>query len=176
MPITLDETVSFATVAEADERAVWSRFSPVRAAAWLAATGDANVELKKSALITATEDINSVLGSGLYVIGDPIDAEQALVFPNEDYPTDFPQNLVAATIELAFTLLPTAASEPLDPVVNDKKRIKADDVDIEYFAPKERAAVSVERWPGIVQRLLAPFLQILVTEGVWGQGTAVRTS
>lgn len=181
MPITLETTVgsadanAYADVTAADARAALRAVSPL-AAAWAAST---DTERKKSALITATMEINSVLSSGLYLSGTPLTDTQALFFPTEDYPADYPQFLVDATIELAFTLLPaaiTATSEPLDPVVNDKKRIKADDVEVEYFAPAKTEVVSAARWPGIVQRLLAPLLQILVTEGVWGTGEALRTS
>lgn len=178
MAITLDADVgsptanSYATVEEADARAELRAVSPL-AAAWLVSSDD---ERKKSALISATMDIDAVLSSGLYFVGESATGAQALLFPLADSPGELPENLVAATIELAFTLLPTATSEPLDPVVSDKKSIKADDVTIEYFAPAARVATSVERWPGIVQRLLAPFLQILVTEGVWGTGLSVRTS
>ena len=180
MPITLVTTVgdatsnSYATLAEANTRAELRAVSPL-AAAWLANT--TNDERKKSALVSATMDIDSVLRSEAFLSGEPLSDTQALFFPTDEYPVAYPPNLVAATIELAFTLLPTAASEPLDPVVNDKKRIKVDDVEVEYFAPAARDAVaSVERWPATVQRLLAPWLQLLVTEGVWGTGEAIRTS
>jgi hypothetical protein len=163
---------SYADVDQADERALLRAVSPL-AAAWAASS---DTERKKSALISATMDEDAVFSSEFYESGVPLTDEQALFFPTEDFPDDYPANLVAATIELAFTLLPTAASEPLDPVVNDKKRVKADDVEVEYFAPSSRDATSIERWPGIVQRLLAPFLTILVTAGVWGTGTADRTS
>lgn len=178
MPITLTTTVgdpaanSYADVAQADARALLRAVSPL-AAAWTAST---DIERKKSALISATMDEDSVFESGLYLSGTPSTDTQALFFPTVDYPAAYPQNLVDATIELAFTLLPTAASEPLEPVVNDKKRIKADDVDIEYFAPESPGATSVERWPFLVQRLLAPFLEVLVTAGLWGTGEAIRTS
>jgi len=178
VPITLTTTVgdssanSYADVTEADARAAIRFVSPL-AAAWLASS---DTERKKSALISATADIDSVFRSGVYNSGEPLTESQALFFPTEDYPDAYPANLVAATIELAFTLLPTAASEPLDPVVNDKKRVKASNVEVEYFAPGEREATSLERWPSLVQRLLAPWLQVVVTEGIWGTGTAVRTS
>lgn len=178
MSITLDATVggaasnAYSDVTEADARAATRIVSPL-AAAWLASS---ETERKKSALITASLDEDAVFASGLYDAGERLTDTQALFFPTEDYPDAYPLNLVAATIELAFTLLPIAASEPLDPVVNDKKRVKADDTEVEYFAPEKREATAVERWPGIVRRLLSPWLRLLVTSGVWGTGTAVRTS
>lgn len=178
MPITLTTTVgdasanSYADVAQADARAALRIVSPL-AAAWL---GSAETERKKSALISATMDIDSIVSSEFDFYGEKASETQALEFPRDDSPASYPANLVAATIELAFTLLPTAASEPLDPVVSNTKRVKSDQDEVEFFAPAKRDATSLDRWPRIVQRLMASLIRFLVTSGDWGTGEVVRTS
>lgn len=183
MPITLDATVAgpaanaYADVAAADARAALNLVNPL-AVAWAASV---NTERKKSALILATSDIDTIPSAEVDFIGERATSTQALEFPRDEDPnntpsTALPPRLIAATIEYAFTLFPTVTTDPFAVAVNDKKSVTAGDVSVEWFEPSDDSvAYALSRFPAIVQRLLWPLLEF-VTASTWGSGTAIRMS
>lgn len=179
MAVDLDATVggaesnSYSTVANADSLAS-ARVGP-SAASWVDSTDD---DAKAQALITATLAIDS-----LPFIGVRSSSTQALEWPRTSaktitgrlYASDsLPYSLVAATVELAINYLANASSDVTSPVANDKKKVKAGDVEVEYFTPSnDDSALSM--FPDLVARLLEQLVLVPVV-GVWGSGTAVRAS
>lgn len=178
---TVDATVggsaanSYATVAAASAYAL-NIVGPT-AVAWAAKTADQ----KAQALITATLAIDS-----LPFIGSIATGTQSLEWPRSGaytatgrlFASDvLPARLVNATIETALNYAVDSTSDVLNPLANDKKRVQAGDVSVEYFAPTDSDdEAMLLGFPSFVQALLAPLLRSLVYEGVYGTGTAVRGS
>ena len=163
---------SYADLAEADAFAE-TRIG-AQAAAWFAST---DTDAKARALITATRDIDSIPSLEVDFYGARATDTQSLEFPRDSDGGVLPQRLIDATIELAIIYLANpAASDPLNPSFNDKKKVQSGDDSVEWFAPpKEDIALSITRFPAIVQRLLGPLL-VWLTVSNWGSGTAIRVS
>ncbi len=147
------------------------------ATAWAAKTADQ----KAQALITATLAIDA-----LPFIGSIATTTQSLEWPRIGAYTatgrlfasdTLPARLVNATIETALNYAVDTTSDVLNPLANDKKRVQAGDVEVEYFAPSDSDDEAL-LWgfPWFVRSLLAPLIRSLVYEGVYGVGTAVRGS
>jgi hypothetical protein len=185
MPLTITTTVggasanSYSDVATADAAALYRVGST--GTAWTALTSDQKIQ----ALVTATRDIDTLLFKG-----DRASSTQALEWPRTgtDYAaTVLPAPLVNATVELAFSYAPAfAVGATIDPLNPDTSaaRIKEDTVGpitTVYFEPAPAPdvygaeATGLERFPGIVQRLLAPLVW-LAAVNVWGSAAVVRSS
>jgi len=181
MPVTVIATVggstsnSYATVAAADAYAL-NVVGP-SASAWAAKTADQ----KAQALITATLAIDA-----LPFIGSLATVTQSLEWPRFNARTStgrlfssdtLPTRLVNATIITALDYSVDATSDVLSPLANDKKRVQAGDVEVEYFAPtvNDYDAMLIG-FPSFVKALLAPLLRSLSLADYWGVGTALRGS
>lgn len=185
MPLTLVATAgasnanAYADVATASAAAAYRIGAD--AVAWLALSADQKIQ----SLVTATRDIDTLLFTG-----DRATSTQALEWPRTgtDYAdTVLPATLVSATIELAFSYAPAfAVGATIDPLNPDTtaarlKREKVGPLESEWFAPATgpdvygAEATGLERFPGIVQRLLAPLLW-LAAVNTWGSAAVVRTS
>lgn len=153
--------------------------------AFVALTSDQRIQ----ALVTAARDIDSLGdtrddGWLIDFIGERTDDTQALQFPRSG--TDFdddelPPNLVEANIELAISYAPAFVAGYTGDVLNPDtttarvKRKKIDVLETEYFAPGP-TGTALERFPGMVQRLLASLLDYTQIVGAWGTGEVIRGS
>jgi hypothetical protein len=149
----------------------------VGGASWLALTQDQ----KDQAAATATRDIDSIGDSFVGVIADD---DQLLEWPRTgtDYSSDaWPQRLVDAAIELMFSYVPafaTGASIDVlnpDPNASNIKREKIGPIETEYFAARTVEATALERFPAVVQRLLAGLVRTSNTSA-WGSASVSRAS
>lgn len=183
MPLTLVATPgsssanAYATVVEATAIADYRLGS----AGWTSLSSDQKIQ----ALVTAARDIDSLEGSAPGLIGGFLGERssdtQALAWPRagSDYDEDeLPKTLVDANIELALSYTPVIAAGTdvlnTDRTNGNVKRKKVDVLETEFFAPNEDGALSMERFPPIVQRLLTPL--VLVATDVWGTGDVTRSS
>ncbi len=137
------------------------------------AFGDLSADQQVQALVTATRDIDSTPG----LAGSPGTSAQALFFPRTGDGGVLPPAVVSACIELAISYAPLfaagATDDPLNSGVNGNIKVdKTGPLTTEYFAARD-TATGLDRFPPIVQRLLAPFLQ--ATSG-WGSATVERAS
>lgn len=170
---------AYATVATA--RAAAAYRPGADALAWLDLDGDEQIQT----LVTASRDIDTVL-----YWGDRATSTQALEFPRTgtDYAVDaLPPPLVSATIELAFSYAPAFAAGATIDVLNPDtsagriKRDKVGPIETEFFAQPKAPSVfgatvpGLERFPTIVQRLLAPLAWVAPLPG-WGSATVTRSS
>lgn len=160
---------SYATIGYADELAD-TRVGPA-AAAWHASNDE---DAKARALISATRDIDSIPSDDFAFIGEKTDGDQALEHPR-DSDDELPQRLIDATVELGFIYFFRPASDLVNASPDNRKRVKADDVEVEFFEGERQAASTLERFPSIVQRLLSPLLIRLASSG-WGSAVVMRTS
>lgn len=172
--------VAYATVDAADAKAELR----VGGLAWLALSDDQ----KDQALATGASDIDSLEepspGFVGGFIGDRATDTQTLAWPRSGtkYASDsWPQLLVDANIELAFTYAPAFAA-PTDvvnanPQAGNVKREKVGPLETEYFAATTESETSLKAFPTIVQRLLASLVRVAVA-GQWlsGSGVVVRGS
>lgn len=153
---------SYATVAFID--AYWAaRTHDARSVTWAAAT----TPKKEGAARETTSFIDGVWGPSYrgvrrgYVQGLEFPRTGAKDDAGYDLP-DLPAQLLAAAAELA----PTALAGPLAPAVKAGggiiKRVKADNVEVEYEVNRETA----KTYP-VVARMLAP---LLVPVGGWNYG------
>lgn len=149
----------------------------VGGAAWLAL--DATQKEQVASAVTQTFD-------SLDFLGEMTDPDQNLEWPRTgtDYSSDaWPSRLVNAAIEYAILLAPSVAAgtDPLNPVDTSSgviKREKVGPLETEYFESSATAssdAFTLDAFPPIVQRLLAPLLQA-ATSSAWGSATVTRGS
>lgn len=136
-------------------------------------------EDKDRAAATATADLDTVDW-----IGERVDPDQLLAWPRTgtDFDEDaWPQRVIDAAIELMFSYVPAFATGATIDVLNPDavepniKREKVGPLDTEYFAPRTVDATALERFPAVVQRLLAPLVRT-PDAAAWGTGASVRTS
>lgn len=183
MPFEVPADLTATTYADADAADAAAELR-VGGSAWLALTGDQ----KDAALATASRDIDSMeevapsfVGG---FIGERSNANQPLAWPRtgtEYSSTAWPQRLVDATIELAFTYAPAFAAGATIDVLNadagngNIKREKIGPVETEFFTARATAATAIERFPWMVQRLLAPLIRVARAD-TWGSGTVTRAS
>lgn len=180
MPLELIATVgaddanAYATVEEADAHASYR----VGGAAWVALTSDQKIQ----ALVTAALDIDTLEDAPGF-LGDRADDIQALAWPRTgtDYPDDeLPASLVRANIELAISYAPAFAAGATIDVLNQNhadgnvKRKAIDVLETEWFAPRTTEATALDRFPDVVQRLLAGLVVILTPS--WGSAVVQRGS
>jgi hypothetical protein len=184
MPLTLVATPGAANANAYADVATASAVAAYRvggdAVAWLALTADQKIQT----LVTASRDEDTLPFKGARAT-----STQALEWPRTGTAYDattIPPPLVSSTIELAFSYAPAfAAGATIDPLNLDTSdaRIKRDKVgplETEYFTPAgvpEQFGIEVtglERFPAMVQRLLAPL--VWLASPVWGSGAVVRTS
>lgn len=181
MPLTLDATVggpaanSYSTVAGADTHAEYR----IGGAAFIALTADQKIQ----ALVTAARDIDTLeLEPGF--LGDRVDDVQALAWPRSgtDYPDDeLPDSLVRANIELAMSYAPAFVVGYTGDVLNQNRtdgNVKEKTVDVlttVWFEPRTTEATALERFPDVVQRLLAG-LVVTVSDQAWGSAVVERGS
>lgn len=196
MPLTLDATVggansnAYATVAAALTAAAY-RIGP-NAVAFIALTSDQQIQ----ALVSGASDIDSLesarvvgippIADGWLIefLGDRASSLQSMEWPRinaGDFASNvLPANLVQANIELAFTYAPLFAAGTSDPLNLDTsaarvKRKKVDVLETEFFAPGP-AAEALERFPAMVQRLLASLVSYTKIVGNWGSASVLRAS
>jgi hypothetical protein len=179
MPLTLTATAgsasanSYADVSAATSAAAYRVGG--EAAAWLSLSADQKIQT----LVTATRAIDTVRFRG-----SRASTTQALEWPRTgtDYAADqLPTSLVMATIELAWSYASAFATGATDTdVLNPDdseariKREKTGPLETEYFAapaaPQDaygNVIVGLERFPAIVQRLLAPLVWV-ASRSAWG--------
>jgi hypothetical protein len=142
---------------------------------------------KTATLTTASRAIDAACATTFE--GEIASDTQKLEWPRTgtEYGTDrWPQYLVDATIELAFTYADdiTAGTDPVSPDLTDAniKRDKTGPLETEYFAPQpvvvknDNTADVLAAFPLVVQQLLLPLLNVPVTGVTWGTGNAARNS
>jgi len=196
MPLVLDATAggpnanAYATQLQAIAAAGY-RIGP-NALAFIALTSDQQIQ----ALVSGASDIDSLDSARVVGIppvfdgwlieflGDRASSTQSMEWPRINAGTFasnvLPANLVEANIELAFTYAPLFASGTSDPLNLDTsaarvKRKKVDVLETEFFAPGP-AAEALERFPAMVQRLLASLVSYTKIVGNWGSALVTRGS
>lgn len=149
----------------------------VGAGAW--SNDEIDDDVKAQALVTATRELDT-----LDWRGERATATQALQWPRVGVSNvdddEVPAAIRYATIELAFVYATQqtadATLDPVNPVASNLKRVQVGPIEREFFAPATTsAAIDVERLPGVVQRLVAPFLRTVIAER-WGTGVVIRGS
>lgn len=159
---------AYVTVADAIEYAGYR----VGGAAFTGLTDDQKIQ----ALVTAASDIDTLEEDPGFV-GDRYAADQTLAWPRDV--AELPANLVKANIELAISYA-TAFARGTD-VLNRQlgngniKRDKTGPLETEYFAVGPTSATAIERFPPVVQRLLAG-LVLQPSDNAWGSAEVVRGS
>lgn len=125
---------------------------------------DLDAEQMSQALITARRDI---------------DSQPGFAYELED--GEYPEPIVRASIELGISYAPMFADDASGDAyeqARDNGNIKRERVegavDVEYFAAEKASGTDVARWPGVVQRLLEPY--IMSVEGRWGSADVGRGS
>jgi len=196
MPLVLDASVggaasnAYATQAQAIAAAGY-RIGP-NGTAFVALTSDQQIQ----ALVSAASDIDSLesarvvgippVADGWLIefLGDRASSTQSMEWPRinaGDFASNvLPANLVEANIELAFTYAPLFAAGTTDPLNLDTSaaRVKRKTVDVlttEYFEAGPRAE-ALERFPAMVQRLLASLVSYTKIVGNWGSAVVARAS
>ena len=174
---------SYATQAAALAAALY-RIGP-NGLAFIALTSDQQIQ----ALVSGASDIDSlgdarVDGWLVSFLGERASDTQSMEWPRSGTEVfddnELPADLVKANIELAFTYAPLFAAGTSDPLNLDTsaarvKRKKVDVLETEFFAPGP-AAEALERFPAMVQRLLASLVSYTKIVGNWGSTSVLRAS
>lgn len=157
---------AYADVSEADAELAYR----VGGEPWANETTDQKIQ----DLVTAASIIDA-----LTLSGGPSTDTQSMEFPrNGD--SDIPTDIWKANIVLALDLARKRQAGIVDvvnPAVNNTKRAKSGDDEVEFFQPSSDLADpnSLSQLPLEVQRLLSDFVLILTPQG-WGSAPVVRTS
>lgn len=128
---------------------------------------------KEQAIITAAGDIDTI---GDRFIGDRSSDTQSMEWPRDGSAT-LPTNLVKANIEYAMSFVPAFAAGYTGDVLNPSrtdglvKRRKVDVLETEWFEARTTEATALERFPDVVQRLLASLVE--PEPSGWGTGPAI---
>lgn len=168
---------AYATTDDADTAA--GRREAVVRAAWDALDDDQ----KEGALELASRDIDTLEDDPGF-LGERADDDQERAWPRTgtDYSDDaWPQVLVDATLELAFSYAPAfvdgATTSVLNPSTADGNVSEetVGPITTKWFAPRTTEALGLARFPQAVQRLL---VRLIVAESTseWGSALVRRSS